>query len=310
MAKLTILLRRTIRFFRHDPKALVGTILVALMLLLSLGAPLFTSYDPVERIGPSHHPPNREHILGTTQLGRDVFAQTIYGGRTSIMIGLLSGTIAVGIAMVLGVVAGYFKGFVDKIITSIINIVMVIPSIPLLLVLAAMIGEISPLMIGVIIGLTSWAWGSRIIRAQTMSISSRDFVHAAEALGEPSRRILFFEVLPNMISILSDAFIGTVVYAIVAEATLEFLGFGDPLSVTWGIMLYNAHNSAAMRIGAWWELLGPCLGLITLGTGLTLINFSIDEISNPKLKSRKIMAYFRREEQRELKRKRRGVSPI
>ena len=309
MVKAILRLRRISDFFRHDPKALVGTILVAAILLLSLGAPLFTRHDPVERIGPSHQSPTREHILGTTQLGRDVFAQTIYGGRTSIMIGLLAGTIAVGIAMVLGVTAGYFKGYVDKIITSVINIVMVIPSIPLLLVLAAMIGEVSPLMIGVIIGLTSWAWGSRIIRAQTMSISSRDFVHAAEALGEPSRRILFFEVLPNMISILSDAFIGTVVYAIVAEATLEFLGFGDPLSVTWGIMLYNAHNSAAMRIGAWWELLGPCLGLILLGTGFTLINFSIDEVSNPKLKAQKIMAYFRREERRTHKRNHRGVSP-
>ena len=289
---------KIMRLLHSDPKTSAGIALLATVLLFSLGAPMFTPHDPVERIGASHEAPSATHILGTTQLGRDVFAQTIYGGRTSIMIGVLAGVIATSIAIVLGVTAGYFRGLIDNILTSLINIVMVIPGIPLLLVLAAMLGKVSPLMIGVIIGLTSWAWGSRVVRAQTMSICNREFVHAAEVLGERKFRILFWEVLPNMISILSNAFIGTVIYAITAEATLEFLGFGDPLSVTWGIMLYNAHNSAAMRVGAWWELFGPCMGLMLLGAGLTLINFSLDEISNPRLKAHKIMARYRREQKK------------
>lgn len=282
------------KFLRQNLKFTIGVSIFVIVIFSCAAAPLLTSYDPVERIAGQHEHPSFQHILGTTQLGRDVFSQTLYGGRTSIVVGILAASITLVLAMVVGICAGYFGGVVDNIIATLINIVMVIPNVPLILVMASMLGKISPIYIGLIIGLTSWAWGARVIRSQTMSIRTREFVYASETLGETKFRRLFFEVMPNMMSILSSLFVGTVIYAIMAEATLEFLGFGDPLSTTWGVMLFNAQNSAALRVGAWWELLGPCLGLVMLGAGLTLINFSIDEISNPKLKVQKIMSNYYR----------------
>ncbi len=287
-------MKRLFDLLQQNQKFAVGASLLLMVVLGCVLAPVITTYDPIQRIGKTYEKPGREHVLGTTQLGRDVFAQTLYGGRTSIVVGVVAASITLFLAMIVGLCAGYFGGVVDNIIATLINIVMVIPNIPLLLVMAALLGKISPIIIGLIIGLTSWAWGARVIRSQTMSIRKREFVYAAETLGETKFRRLFFEVMPNMMSILSSLFVGTVIYAIMAEATLEFLGFGDPLSTTWGIMLFNAQNSAALRVGAWWELLGPCMGLIMLGAGLTLINFSIDEISNPKLKVHKIMSNYYR----------------
>ncbi len=287
-------IKECLTFMRQNMKLTVGLLLLLLVVFSCAAAPLLTSHNPVERIAGSHEAPSVNHILGTTQLGRDVFSQTLYGGRTSIVVGVVAAFITLVLAMVVGICAGYFGGIIDNLITTLINIVMVIPNIPLILVMASMLGKISPIYIGLIIGLTSWAWGARVIRSQTLSIRTREFVYASETLGETRFRRLFFEVMPNMMSILSSLFVGTVIYAIMAEATLEFLGFGDPLSTTWGIMLFNAQNSAALRVGAWWELLGPCLGLVLLGAGLTLINFSIDEVSNPKLKVHKIMSNFYR----------------
>ncbi|MEM5947192.1 ABC transporter permease [Spirochaetia bacterium 38H-sp] len=290
------------KFFRDNPKAAVGFALLFILLFLTLGAPLFTSYDPMAmdkdaiRIAP-----NAKHILGTTQLGRDVWAQTLYGGRTSLMVGILAALIAVVLGAVIGITAGYFGGVVDGIITTVINVVMVVPNLPLILIMASLLDGVSPLVIAIIIGLTSWAWGARVLRSQTMSIRQREYIYAAETLGETRLRRLFSEVMPNMLSMMSAGFVGTTIYAIMAQATLEFLGFGDPFSVTWGNMLLNANRTAALQVGAWWELLGPSLAIVILASGLTLINFSIDEISNPRLRADRIMAGYYREKKKEAK---------
>ena len=189
------------------------------------------------------------------------------------------------IGTVLGIVAGYKGGVVDEVINFFTNMVLVVPNLPLLLVLAAFIGQASPLVIAVILGLTSWAWGVRVTRSETLSIRQRDFVKSAEMLGEPAGRIMLFEIFPNLISIVGINFIGSVIFAVITEATLEFLGLGDPNTVSWGIMLYNAQNSAALSVGAWWDLLAPCFALAFLGLGLALINFAIDEIANPRLRT-------------------------
>ena len=282
-------------FFRNSPKTSIGAILVLIMLVLTVGANLFTNMDPVLRfVGQYHSPPSHTHILGTTQLGNDVFAQTLYGGRKSILVGIFAGLLTVFLGIILGISSGYFGGRYDNIVSTFINIIMVVPNIVLLLIIAALLGGVSPFLICVIIGLTSWPWNARVLRAQTMSIRSREFVYSAETLGESKLRIMFVEIMPNMLSMISSAFVSTLIYAIMASATLEFIGFGDPLSCTWGIMLFNANKSGALTSGAWWELLGPITGIILFGSGLTLINFSIDEVSNPKLKAQRIMrAYYK-----------------
>ncbi len=296
-------LARILRFLKTSPKFTVGIVLIAVVLIMTFGAPLFTSYDPLFRFEDLYHtPPSAEHILGTTSLGRDVFAQSLYGGRQSIMVGLLAAGITTLLGMLVGISAGYIGGIYDSIVSTLTNILMVIPTIVLLLIIASMMDGVSPVLISLIIGFTSWPWNSRVLRAQTMSIRNRDFVRSAETLGESKFRILFVEIMPNMLSIISSAFVGTLIYSIMAHATLEFIGFGDPFSVTWGTILFNAQNSGAFRSGYFFEVSGAIAGLVMIGMGLTLINFAIDEISNPKLKAQRIMKSYYKARKAELKR--------
>jgi peptide/nickel transport system permease protein len=274
----------------HNKKALVGVTILAIVILVAIFAPLLTEYSPTQRVGRPHQPPSAEHWLGTTRLGYDVFARLLYGARVSLAVGFGAGLLITVIGTVLGIFAGYKGGVVDEVITFFTNMILVIPNLPLLLVLAAFIGQASPLVIALILGFTSWAWGVRVTRSETLSIRQRDFVKSAEMLGEPGWRIMGFEIFPNLISIVGINFIGSVIFAVITEATLEFLGLGDPNTVSWGIMLYNAQNSSALSVGAWWDLLSPCVALAVLGLGLALINFAIDEIANPRLRTGGMLA--------------------
>ncbi len=295
--------KNILQFLKNSPKFTIGITLITIVLIMTVFAPVFTSYDPLTRFeGMYHSPPTAEHILGTTSLGRDVFAQTLYGGRQSIFVGLLAALITTSLGMLVGISAGYIGGVFDSIVSTLTNIMMVIPTIVLLLIIASMMDGVSPVLISLIIGLTSWPWNSRVLRAQTMSISNRDFVRSAETLGESKFRILFVEIMPNMLSIISSAFVGTLIYSIMAHATLEFIGFGDPESVTLGTILFNAQNSGAFRSGYFFEVAGAIAVLVMIGMGLTLINFAIDEISNPKLKAQRIMKSYYKARKAELKR--------
>ncbi len=300
-------LKRILRFLKDSPKFTIGLILIGIVILMTMGAPLFTDIDPLFRFDQYHQPPSEEHILGTTQLGRDVFAQSLYGGRQSLIVGLLAAFITTGLSMLIGISAGYIGGKYDAFISVATNIIMVIPTIVLLLLVASMLGEVSPLLISLIIGFTSWPWNSRVLRAQTMSIRNRDFVRSAETLGESKFRILFIEIMPNMLSIISSSFVGTLIYSIMAHATLEFIGFGDPLSVTWGTILYNAKNSGAFASGYFFEVAGAIAGLVMIGMGLTMVNFAIDEISNPKLKAQRVMKSYYKARKMELRRTKKEV---
>ena len=282
MALVTQLLR--------NRKAVIGVTILALVILVAIFAPLLTEFSPTQRVGRPHQPPSAEHLLGTTRLGHDVFTRLLYGARISLAVGFGAGLLITVIGTVLGIIAGYKGGVVDEVITFLTNMILVIPNLPLLLVLAAFIGQATPLVIAVILGCTSWAWGVRVTRSETLSIRQRDFVKSAEMLGEPGWRIMAFEIFPNLVSIVGINFIGSVLFAVITEATLEFLGLGDPNTVSWGIMLYNAQNASALSVGAWWDILTPCVALAVLGLGLALINFAIDEIANPRLRTGGMLA--------------------
>ncbi|MGY5811003.1 ABC transporter permease [Rhizobium sp. LEGMi198b] len=278
-------MQRTLLPILSNRKALIGLAIVLLYVAVALLAPVLTGHEPIKRVGRPHEAPSFDHILGTTRMGRDVFTQLIWGTRTSLFIGLLAGSIVTVIGVILGVTAGYFGGWIDEAINFITNIALVIPQLPLLLVIAAFVGEASPLVIVLIIGLTSWAWGARVTRAQTMTLRQRDFILASELIGEPKWRMIVVELMPNLLSIIGFNFIGSVIYTIITEATLEFLGLGDPLAVSWGTMLYNAQTASAMSVGAWWEVFAPATAIAVIGIGLSLINFAVDEISNPRLRT-------------------------
>jgi peptide/nickel transport system permease protein len=270
---------------KHNKKAIIGLSLLLIIILVAIFAPLLTQYSPTQRVGRPHQAPSWDHWLGTTRLGHDVFTRLVYGARVSLAVGFGAGLMITIIGTVLGVIAGYKGGVVDEVINFFTNMVLVVPNLPLLLVLAAFIGQASPLVIALILGFTSWAWGVRVTRSETLSIRQRDYVKSAEMLGEPAWRIMALEIFPNLISIVGINFIGSVIYAVITEATLEFLGLGDPNTISWGIMLFNAQNASALSVGAWWDLLAPCFALAVLGLSLALINFAIDEIANPRLRT-------------------------
>ncbi|WP_042013720.1 ABC transporter permease [Aeromonas fluvialis] len=275
-------------------KAACGLAIVVAFVLMAIFAPLLASNEPTKRVARPHQPPSAEFVMGSTRMGHDIWAQFAHGARISLLVGFSAGLLVCTLAVAIGITAGYFGGLVDECLTFLMNVVLVIPNLPLLLVLASFIGEASPTVIAVIIGLTSWAYGARVIRAQTLALREKEFVIAAEVLGEPAWRIILVEILPNLISIIGVSFIGSIIYAIVTEATLEFLGLGDPTVVSWGIMLYNAQTSSAILVGAWWEILAPCFAIATLGAGLALLNFAIDEIANPQLRSHKGLSRWKK----------------
>ncbi|MCK6262385.1 ABC transporter permease [Vibrio sp. ZSDE26] len=308
----------------RNPMALAGVIILAVFIFIALAAPLITKHAPDKRTGNPHEYPsfivkaakaspdgwiaenladNRrtlimskkaDHVLGTSRMGRDVWSQVAYGARVSLAVGFGAGITVCVLATIIGVSAGYFGGRIDDVLTAAMNIMLVIPQIPLLFVVAAFIGEAGPLTITLVIGFMSWAWGARVVRSQTLALREKEFVKAAEVLGESSFRIIFVEILPNLISIVGASFIGSVMYAIMMEATLSFLGLGNPNTISWGIMLYNVQASSSMLVGAWWELLAPCLALTILVTGLALLNFAVDEIANPQLRSHKGMKRWKK----------------
>lgn len=275
----------TLKVFLRNRKALIGLVIVLLYVAVAVFGPMLLNLDPMQRVGRPHQPPSPDEFFGTTRMGRDVFAQVIYGTRTSLAVGFFAGIIIVLIGTCLGIAAGYFGGWIDEVITFFTNVVLVIPQLPLLLVIAAFMGQTSPAVIAIIIGMTSWAWGARVTRAQTLTLRNREYILASELIGERPIRMIFVELLPNLLSIIGFNFIGSVTYTIITQATLEFLGLGNPMSVSWGTMLYHAQNTSAIAIGAWWEVLVPALAVAGIGVGLSLLNFGVDEISNPRLRT-------------------------
>ncbi len=278
-------LRDTWRLVTLNRKVSIGLAILAFFVLLSIVGPLFLRQDPnafsVDRLDP----PSAAHWLGTTQTGQDVLTQLLVGTRFSLLMGFVIGTLTMIISIIIGLASGYFGGLIDEVLSLITNVFLVLPTLPLAILLAAFAAYRGPLTIVIVLTVTGWSWGARVLRAQTLSMRNRDYVEAARASGETTLRIIFFEILPNEISIVAAELLGTVIYAILAETGLEFLGLGDITSTSWGTMLYWAGNNDALLLGAWWWFLPPGLCIAVLGAGLAFINFGIDEVANPRLRT-------------------------
>ena len=275
--------------FVTNPKGMAGVFILVALVLFSVLGPVMSDYNPNRRAGKPHVMPSYEHVLGTTRMGKDVFTQLAYGGRVSLAVGFGAGFAAAAIGLALGISAGYFGGRIDDIITFFVNVVLVLPGLPLIIVIATMVEQASPMVIGLVLALTGWGWAARTIRTQTLSLRTREFVLSAELMGEKKWRIILVEIFPNMLSFVMGGFVLGTIAAILAEAALEFIGLGDPNAVTWGTMLFWAQNNLALQSGAWWEIWPPCVAIMLTGAALVLVNFAVDEITNPQLKaSRKI----------------------
>ncbi|HET9920054.1 MAG TPA: ABC transporter permease [Ktedonobacteraceae bacterium] len=267
-----------------NKKISAGTGIVGFFVLVAIFGPMLIRQDPNTLSQLSNAHPSAAHLLGTTTLGQDIFGQIIVGTRTSMFWGILTGLLVTMLSVIVGLIGGYSGGFVDEILSLLTNVFLVLPALPLAIVLASYFPR-GPLTIAMVIVFTSWAWGARVLRSQTLSMRSREFVTAARAGGESRWHIIFAEILPNEISIVAANFVSTTLYVILAEASLEFLGLGDASTVSWGTMFYWAEKSDALFLGLWWWFVPPGLCIALLGAGLAFINFGIDEIADPRLRS-------------------------
>jgi peptide/nickel transport system permease protein len=276
---------RLFQAISSNPKALAGAAIVAFFALLALVGPLLVG-DASAFVDVPHQPPSAAHWLGTTGQGQDVFAQTVVGARATLAVAFATGFLVVSIGAVIGGIAGYAGGRVDDGLSLLINVFLVMPGLPLMVIIAAWLPAGPVTMLAVLV-LTGWAWNARVLRAQTLSLRKRDFVAAARVSGESDLRIVVVEILPNMASLLASSFIGATIYAIGAQVGLEFLGLGDLSAVTWGTNLYWSSNDSALLTGSWWTFVPTGLSVALVGFGLVLLNFGLDEITNPRLASQR-----------------------
>ena len=279
--------RRRLRWLEpllHNPKALVGVGILIVMVGAAVLAPWIARYKPTDFVDLPHLAPSRAHWFGTEGQGKDVFSQTVWGGRITLRNGFTVGILATMAGAIIGMSAGYFRGKIDDALSLFINIFLIIPSLPLLVVLSAFIPSGNTYFV-IVLTLTGWAWPARIFRSQMLSLREKDFVSAALVSGENSRRIIFSEILPNMSSIMVASLLGSTVYAIGAESGLEFLGLGDISRVTWGTNLYWASNNAGLLTGAWWTFVPAGLCIAVVAFSLVMVNYAMDEITNPRIRS-------------------------
>ena len=265
-------------------KARIGVVILGVVLLTAIFAPLLAPYDGSANGFARSANGSSAHWFGTTAAGEDVLSQLIYGARVSVLVGFVAGLFSTIIAVLIGLSWGYVRGFAADVINFIVNLFLVVPALPLMIVIAAYLQNGGIGMIILVVVITGWAWGARVLRSQTQSLRSRDFITAAIFSGEGSFRIVFREILPNMTSLIVGSFFGAATSAILAEAGLEFLGLGDSSTVSWGTMLFWAQNSNALLTGQWVLLFAPGLCIALLATSLTLINFGVDGLSNPRLR--------------------------
>lgn len=269
----------------RNAKVITGlSILVVFTILAIIGGRL-APYDPSE-LGPDMlAAPSSKHWLGTTNTGQDILSQLLVGTRGVMIVGFSSGIMATLIAMIVGVSAGYLGGVRDDILSSLSNIFLVIPQLPLIIIIAGQLPKSSQFTVAFVISITGWAWGARVLRSQTLSLRQRDFVEAARAAGESTPRIIFFEIMPNLSAIIASTFINTVIAAVLSEITLAFIGIASISNWNWGTILFWAQSNQALYQGAWWWFVPAGLCIALLGMALALVNFGIDEFVNPRLRN-------------------------
>ncbi len=271
--------------FRNG-KSITGLAILGFFVLVAIFADVLAPYSPTKVDNTARfQAPSAAHWLGTTHIGEDVLSQVIHGTRGVIVVGFLAAIIATFIAITIGVIAGYLSGWKSEGLSALTNVFLVIPGLPLIIIVASIFEDPPLWVIAAVLGLIGWAWGARVLRAQTMSLRNRDFIQAARANGEPLRRIIAVEMLPNLMALIAASFVGTVTAAILSLTTLSYIGVIPVTTYNWGTILNWASAQGAFQQNQWWWYLPPGLCIAIIGVALSLINFGIDEYVNPRLRS-------------------------
>jgi peptide/nickel transport system permease protein len=281
-------LRRTWGMFVHHRPGVAGLIVLGFFAFVAIFAPLLANPDGLEvtkATGGILQPPSSQYWLGTDDNGRSVLTMLIWGTRVSLFVGLSATVISMVVGTLMGLMSGFFEGWPARLLFRITEWFLCIPWLVLALVLATVLGP-SLVTIVIVIGVTSWPGTALLIRAQTLSIKERPYLERSEVLGAGRWHQMSRHVLPNVMPMIFANTTLTVAIAILSETTLSFLGLGDPTRVSWGSMLEAAFEVGAMTTGAWWFIVPPGVCVVLVVLSFTLIGQALEEIFNPRLRSR------------------------
>ncbi|MFQ6125943.1 MAG: ABC transporter permease [Candidatus Heimdallarchaeota archaeon] len=274
--------REAWRRFKRNRAAVVALGLFLVIVFLAIFADWIAPFDPLKtKVAPSRLPPSRDHLFGTDQVGRDIFSGVIHGTRTGLLVGIISTLISVTIAIIIGILAGYLGGTVDMVIMRIVEILLSIPPFIFAMTIVILYGVRLPIII-LVIGLLSWPTLARIVRAEVLSLKEREFVMAIRSVGASDFNIVFDEVLPNALPPLIPAATLQVATAILFEAALSFLGFGDPNVASWGKSLWIAQQ--ALYAGKWWPVIFPGVFIVLTALSFSVVGDGLNDALNPKLR--------------------------
>jgi peptide/nickel transport system permease protein len=275
------------RTFRRRPMGIVGTLMLLSAVIVAIFAPWLAPYDPELAIDVKPEdllaPPDAEHLLGRDDAGKDVLSQLIYGARVSLTVGFTAAFMSMFIGTLVGLVSGYYGGRIGNALMRLVDFLLVIPSLPLMLVFISIWGR-GLWKIILVIGALGWTFNSRLVRSQVLSLKERPFVLRARALGASNLRIIARHIFPQVLPLILAEAVLSISDAIIAESSLSFLGLGDPMLVSWGMMLNFAFERAISRM-AWWFLLPPGFAIVWVSVGLIMMGTTLEEIVNPRLKT-------------------------
>jgi peptide/nickel transport system permease protein len=276
-----------LRQFLQKPMGVIGGAMLLVVLLIALFAPWLAPYDPKAQVDVGTQdilaPPDAQHLLGRDDAGKDVLSQLIYGARVSLIVGFTASFMSMFIGTAVGLIAGYYGGRLGNVLMRFVDFLMVIPDLPLMLVIIAVMGR-GLVNIILVIGLLGWTYSARLVRSQVISVKERQFVLRARSLGASGPRIIMRHIFPQVLPLVIAQAVLDISVAILAESSLAFLGLGDPTLISWGMMLNFAFERAISRM-AWWFLLPPGFAIVWVSLSLILIGNTLDEIVNPRLRT-------------------------
>ncbi|MBW1996446.1 MAG: ABC transporter permease [Deltaproteobacteria bacterium] len=273
------------RVYRQRKTAVFGAVIVVAFVIAAVFAPHLAPYSPREGSGPPFDPPSSEHWLGTNDIGVDILSELIYSARISLTVGFVAASAVVMIGSLIGLISGYFGGIIDEALMRITEIVLVLPRLPLMIVMAAYLGPGTWTIIFVY-SVVGWATLARQVRSQVLSLRESTFVEASRAIGAGHGHIIFSHIMPNVWGVIIANAIMEVMFAILVEAGLSFLGLGDPVHKSWGVMLYFAQIQGAFLLGTWWWIFPPGICIALLSSSFNFIGTALNDLFGLKLGKR------------------------